>query len=47
MITPGYYLYEWLKDNNITISKASEEFGIDDTTMRKLLEEDILLELKN
>ena len=41
MITPGSYLSEWLKNNNITISEASEEFGIDDTTMRKLLEDKI------
>ena len=41
MITPGSYLSEWLKDNDITISEASEEFGIDDTTMRKLLEDEI------
>lgn len=41
MITPGSYLSEWLKNNDITISTASEEFGIDDTTMRKLLEDEI------
>lgn len=41
MITPGHYLSEWLKNNDITINKASEEFGIDDKTMRKLLEDEI------
>lgn len=41
MITTGSYLSEWLKNNNITISEASEKFGIDDTTMRRLLEDKI------
>lgn len=41
MITPGHYLSIWLKDNDITINKASEEFGIDDKTMRKFLEDEI------
>ena len=41
MITPGDYLTQWLKDNDMTIVEASDHFDISIKTMRKLLDNQI------
>ena len=39
--SPGKYLTEWLKENNISLEQASDSFTIDTTTMTKLLNDKI------
>lgn len=41
MTTPGDYLTQWLKDNDMTIIEASDHFDISVKTMRKLLDNQI------
>ena len=41
MTTPGDYLTQWLKDNDITIIEASDHFDISVKTMKKLLDNQI------
>ena len=41
MTTPGDYLTQWLKDNDMTIIEASDHFDVSVKTMKKLLDNQI------